>query len=485
MALSATAVTVTVTPGTLHDAIADPASETSLTVEGSINAADFDFIREMTSLTSLDLSKASVTEYAGPATAAGITSSPAGVLPDCALMSGTFSTLSLPAGITEIGDGALGNSRAENVTIPSTVTKIGTGAFSGMTALKSVVIPAGVTSLPEKLFKDCQALESAEINANVTLLPAYAFQNCPRLSQVTLPESLTEIGKSAFAGCTALKSVTLPAGLQKIDDMAFISSGLTSLDLSRCENLATIGDWAFAGCTGLTDITMESNPVVFGKGAFFNNASLNISLGKLAASITDIPGYLLYGASSATADGFADTSVETLGDYSLSGMKDATVTLPSTLTHLGDHAMERWDNLTSIDAISLADVPSLGESVWEGVDQPNTILYVPSSLYEAYKDAPQWQEFNISKYSTTDISPNDPEPASNLRAAFDGMILLLESDIDINAVQIYDISGRCLTITRNAPSTRLAIDTAPFDAQVFIIRLLLGDSTTPVLKLRR
>ena len=52
-------------------------------------------------------------------------------------------------------------------------------------------------------------------------------------------------------------------------------------------------------------------------------------------------------------------------------------------------------------------------------------------------------------------------------------------------MQLYDVSGRVLTIHRAAPARTMAIDTAPFDSRVFLVRLLLGDSSTPVLKLVR
>ena len=72
-----------------------------------------------------------------------------------------------------------------------------------------------------------------------------------------------------------------------------------------------------------------------------------------------------------------------------------------------------------------------------------------------------------------------------MRGVFDGMVLRLECDTEIRQVQLYDVSGRVLTIHRAAPARTMAIDTAPFDSRVFLVRLLLGDSSTPVLKLVR
>lgn len=483
----ASSLTVNVTPGDLRRAVAassNPATETELTVTGAIDASDFDFLREMTALRSLDLSGATVASYSGAKTQTGLFQSKADILPDCALMSGNFTSLSLPSGITEISVGALGGSNVETLVVPSTVKKIGNGAFSGMKKLKSVAVPASVTSMGEMLFKDCPSLESAVIYADITTLPASTFRNCPKLSAVTLPSSLTSIGEGAFAGCEALTSISIPASVTTIGDMAFAASGLTSVDLSG-ESLREIGAWAFAGCPSLTDITVNGNLSTIGQGAFYNDPSLAVKLGDLAVNMTAIPDYLLYGASSASAEGFETTSVESVGKYALSGMKDSKVTLPATLSSLDDNAMERWENLTEIDAKSVTQVPTLGESVWEDTPQAPTVLYVPLDLFQAYKDAPQWQDFNIQSETSSNLDITTEDTPGNLRAWFDGMLLLLESDRDILSAQLYDISGRCFTIARNHQGNRLTVDTAPFDTRVFIVRLLLDDGTTPVLKLHR
>lgn len=487
IAMPASALTVNVLPGGLREAVtasSDPATETSLTVSGSINAADFDFLREMTALRSLDLGGATVASYSGPKTLTGLTSAKANTLPDCALMSGSFTSLILPAGLTEISDGALGGSDAETLVIPSTVTKISDGAFSGMKNLRQITLPSSVKSLGEMAFKDCPQLETVVIQAPLAELPASTFRNCPKLASVTLPSSMTAIGEGAFAGCKGLLSIDLPSSVASIGDMAFTGSGLTSINLSS-ESMKSVGAWAFAGCPSLTGITVGGHPTAFGQGAFYNDPQLNLRLGDFASVMTEIPDYFLYGASSATAEGFETTEVTTVGNHALSGMKDSKVTLPSSLSYLGDNAMERWNNLAEIDAKGISEVPALGQSVWEDTPQETTILYVPTELAQGYKDAPQWQEFDIHTETSSNIGINPEETPANLRAYFDGMLLLIEADSDIRAAQLYDITGRCFTIANNYQGNRLTLDTAPFDARVFILRLLLADGTTPVLKLLR
>ena len=59
--LCASAINVTSTPGNLASIVAENIDETTLVISGEINAADIEFIaNKMTSLTTLDLSEASM-----------------------------------------------------------------------------------------------------------------------------------------------------------------------------------------------------------------------------------------------------------------------------------------------------------------------------------------------------------------------------------------------------------------------------------------
>ena len=195
--------------------------------------------------------------------------------------------------------------------------------------------------------------------------------------------------------------------------------------------------------------------------------------------------YLLYGTSVNPAD-IGDTSLETVGKYALSGLSAQKITLPATLKMLDDNAMERW-TVEHIDATVLQEAPALGTSVWEGVDQPQVTLLVGVGQGDYYKELPQWQDFNIVALSGTDAPTidNDAEANSGLTAAFDGTVLHLAASVDIRAAQLYDVSGRCFTIAQNFQSPTMQVDTAPYDARVFIVRVLLADGSTPVLKLVR
>ena len=81
------------------------------------------------------------------------------------------------------------------------------------------------------------------------------------------------------------------------------------------------------------------------------------------------------------------------------------VTIPSSITSIGDKAFKGCSNLKSITVyittpISLAvattrgdETSSDGSSVFEGVDKLTCVLYVPDGSVDLYKAAPVWCEF--------------------------------------------------------------------------------------------
>ena len=94
-----------------------------------------------------------------------------------------------------------------NTIIPNSVTSIGYCAFYYCTGLTSVTIPEGVTSIGDSAF-DCAGLTSVTIPEGVTSIGYDAFYNCYGLTSVTIPSSVTSIGSWAFYCCSGLTTVT-------------------------------------------------------------------------------------------------------------------------------------------------------------------------------------------------------------------------------------------------------------------------------------
>ena len=84
------------------------------------------------------------------------------------------------------------------LTIPAGVTGIGDRAFENFTALTKVTIPGSVRSLGYGAFLDCTSLREATIAPGLPAVGEWGFGRCTGLTKVTIPASVTSIGKCAF-----------------------------------------------------------------------------------------------------------------------------------------------------------------------------------------------------------------------------------------------------------------------------------------------
>lgn len=105
---------------------------------------------------------------------------------------------------------------AGTYSIPATVTNIGDGAFADSINLTSVVIPNSVTNIGQQAFYFCPNLTSVAMSKNVKNIDQSAFFLCSGLSEMVFPASLTNLGQFAFGGCQNLASVCFE-GNQPID----------------------------------------------------------------------------------------------------------------------------------------------------------------------------------------------------------------------------------------------------------------------------
>ena len=254
------------------------------------------------------------------------------------------------------------NKLLTSMIIPSTVTEIGNDQFAHCEKLVSVSLPNTVTSIGNWLFYDCPALTTVNIPTapELTRLPEYTFCQCTSLTDITIPDNITTIGYSAFQKCTSLTSIYIPASVTTIESNAF-------KDCTALEKVITPDIAAWCGIS-FPGYNATSNPLTYAHRLFVGDKENN-------TEVTDV----------VVPDGIED--IKPLAFYGFTAM--SSLTLPSTVTKLGDYAFYACSGLTEVKLPE--GLEDIGRGVFDGCTALTT-LSLPSTLtridYYAFMDVP-------------------------------------------------------------------------------------------------
>lgn len=111
-----------------------------------------------------------------------------------------------------------------SLTIPEGVTHIGNGAFYNFSHIKVLRLPSTLVIIDKWAFAKCKSLESISFSSGLKTIDAYAFRDCISLKHVFIPDTVQFIGARAFANCGSLSQITIPNPVINIDDLAFAES---------------------------------------------------------------------------------------------------------------------------------------------------------------------------------------------------------------------------------------------------------------------
>ncbi len=178
-----------------------------------------------------------------------------------------ISGVTLQEGITSVGNHAFdGFSALTYAVLPQGLKKIGSNAFDGCTSLNAAVIPEGVEQIGKGAFQDCEALSRVILPAGLKEISSSAFSDCKKLTDIVFPDGLTQIGNYAFYGCTGLKDLTIPGSVTRLGEQAFALCSFTSAVLE--EGVCEIGASCFWYCDALETLVLPASVTDIGKDAF-------------------------------------------------------------------------------------------------------------------------------------------------------------------------------------------------------------------------
>lgn len=146
----------------------------------------------------------------------------------------------------------------------------------------NVTFPPEVTQIEHKAFGFCNRVQCVFIPSTVTYIGSFAFFHCHRLHTVIIEAKIKILRISTFAYCDSLSFITFPDTLIYICSGAFMSNGLSSINLPL--TLENIGEQAFAWNFNLIRVTLKQTNAQIGPEAF-NNCN-NLQLLDICANVT-------------------------------------------------------------------------------------------------------------------------------------------------------------------------------------------------------
>lgn len=315
---------------------------------------------------------------------------------------GKETEITIPAKATAIGEGAFkDNTDITSVTFEenSQLQTIGEAAFRGCTNLQTAIIPENVTNIGKEAYYGCTGLSTIEIESTNDIncgceevdysnLPNGIFTGC-QISSIVFPDGITKIPANMFMRAGFAydgfigkgTGITIPASVTEIGENAFYCAGyLTSVEIAADSEITTIGQGAFYGID-IESIEIPEKVTKIGKEAFCRCDKLSTVVIKSTQDIAcdydtgSGDGIFDYcnittvtfpeGMKKIPANLFADA------DFAEDG---AAITIPASVTEIGDYAFHCAMNLTSVNMENCSALTKIGEGAFWGIDITSIII---------------------------------------------------------------------------------------------------------------
>lgn len=192
-----------------------------------------------------------------------------------------------------------------------------------------------VTALPANAFNGCSSLESITL-PNITSLGNNCFYNCSALIEITIPSTVTSNGYGMFRGCSSLEKMILNAPLNTSSN----NTQFSGTSVLRRVDVPNINIWLACRWGGYNSTYLKGVFDVSKGGDIYVNGE----------KFTTI-----------STSSFPDYNSGTLASGAFRYVRSLTnVTLPTTITSIGDSCFYSNANIT--DILIPSSVTSIGSS---------------------------------------------------------------------------------------------------------------------------
>ena len=323
----------------------------------------------------------------------------------------SLKNITIPGSIKKIGESTFSYCTSlENVTINNGVTRIDEDAFLGCPNLASIIIPDSVTSIGSRAFASCTSPLNIEISKNLTeigydafsksvcyfensgyyiddyLISAqkdasgefvikdgtkavadYVLRYYKNITKVIIPDSVQYIGNDAFANCENLSRITIGKNVKKFGAYAFYEC----YKLSDVYYEGSISSWCDIDfVVDHSRIGQYSNPIRYADNFYINGTLVEeivipedvteinsfcfnyyekLKKVTLGNNVKKIGSYAFYGCIS-LENLKMGSNVTYIDSYAFARCRliNNSITIPQTLTKIGDGAFEECWGLTDV-----------------------------------------------------------------------------------------------------------------------------------------
>ena len=247
--------------------------------------------------------------------------------------------------------------------------------------LVSLVLPNELKRLPRQFVSRCPLLVNLQIGNNVSTIDDYSIHDNPYLLSLTIPEGVPTLGRDACES-NGIEELTLPNSLTTIDYFTFaFNTNLKTIHFGT--GLKEIAYGAFKGCSGLENIDLSTSNIENIQSSAFSQCTSLTSV-KFPSSLRQIYGSAFSETTALQTVTFND-GLDGIGSSAFSSSGLTTVTLPNSLTYLGDYAFSGCKDLASISiGTGITEIPYncfTGCNALTSVDLPEHVTSIGGGAY--------------------------------------------------------------------------------------------------------